>query len=129
MFCFTDGYFSATGAGSAIDKAQGLPGVPPLTPLQREAIAVYRATVEECAADIPFEPGDVQFLNNFVTLHSRRAYEDWSDPARKRHLLRLWIADPQGRTIPPSQRHGYEGCGIHLRDVPLNAPLDVLEAA
>lgn len=129
MFCFTDGYFSATGAGSAIDKAQGLPGVPPLTPLQREAIAVYRSTVEECAADIPFEPGDVQFLNNFVTLHSRRAYEDWSDPTRKRHLLRLWIADPRGRTIPASQRNGYEGCGVHLRDVPLNAPLDVLEAA
>ena len=129
MFCFTDGFFSATGAGSAIDKAQGLPGVPPMTALQREAIEVYRTTVEECAADIPFEPGDVQFLNNFVTLHSRRTYEDWPEPDRKRHLLRLWLADPQGRTIPRSQREGYEGLGILLKGAALNAPLDVMAEA
>jgi hypothetical protein len=129
MFCVTDGYFSATGAGSAIDKAQGLPGVPPLTPAQREAIEFYRMTVEACAADIPFEPGDVQFLNNFVTLHSRRAYDDWPEPERKRHLLRLWLADPEGRRIPPEQRAGYEGRGIRLRGAALNAPLDVLETA
>ena len=30
IFSFIDGYFSATGAGAAIDKAQKLPGVPPL---------------------------------------------------------------------------------------------------
>jgi len=125
MFCFTDGYFSATGAGSAIDKAQGLPGVPPLTPLQQEAIDVYRATVEECAADIPFLPGDVQLLNNYVTLHSRRAYDDWPDPARKRHLLRLWLGDPQGRPLPREQREGYEGRGVLLRGASPNAPLDV----
>jgi hypothetical protein len=129
MFCFTDGFFSATGAGSAIDKAQGLPGVPPLSPEQCEAIEFYRTTVEDCAADIPFEPGDVQFLNNFVTLHSRRAYEDWPEPQRKRHLLRLWLADPDGRRIPPEQRAGYEGRGVRLRGAALNAPLDVLEAA
>ncbi len=129
MFSFTEGYFSAMGAGSAIDKAQGLPGVPPLTPEQKEAIEVYRQTVEECAADIPFRPGDVQFLNNYVTLHSRRAYEDWPEPERKRHLLRLWLADPQGRVIPKQQREGYEGTGILPAGVKLNAPLDVSELA
>jgi len=130
MFCFTDGYFSATGAGSAIEKAQGLPGVPPLTPEQEEAIAVYRQTVDECAADIPFRPGDIQFLNNYVTLHSRRSYEDWPDRQRKRHLLRLWLADPDGRRpIPKAQQEGYEGSGVLPLGVKLSAPLDVSELA
>src|SRR5438876_113531 len=88
IFSFTAGYFSATGLGAVIDKAQGLPGVPKFTAEQREAIELYRATVEASAIDIDFRPGDIQFLNNFVMLHTRRAYEDWPEPARKRHLLR-----------------------------------------
>jgi len=82
MFSFTQGYFSATGAGAAIDKAQKLPGVPSYTGAQKEAVALYRQTVEECAVDIPFEAGDIQFLNNFVTLHTRREYEDWAEEGR-----------------------------------------------
>jgi len=129
MFSFTEGYFSATGAGSAIEKAQGLPGVPPLSHAQKEAIDFYRQVVDECAADIPFCRGDVQFLNNYVTLHSRRAYEDWPEPSRKRHLLRLWLSDPEGRAIPSEQRAGYEGAGVLPAGVKLNAPLDVDELA
>jgi hypothetical protein len=125
IFSFTDGYFSATGAGAAIDKAQGLPGVPPYTPLQKEAVDFYRDTVEECAVDIGFAPGDVQFLNNFVTLHTRREYQDWPDEARKRHLLRLWLSDPEGRPIPKEQREGRSGRGVLLEGVQFVAPLDV----
>ncbi|MDB5774233.1 MAG: hypothetical protein JWP38_366 [Herbaspirillum sp.] len=128
IFSFADGYFSATGAGSAIDKAQGLPGVPPMTPLQAEAIRVYRAVCEECLADIPFKPGDVQFLNNYVALHTRRDYEDWPEAERKRHLLRLWLSDPDNRPIPTAQREGYRGRGVLPDGVKLNAPLDVIEA-
>jgi hypothetical protein len=129
MFSFTQGYFSATGAGAAIDKAQKLAGVPPYTEAQKEAVSLYRRTVEECAVDIPFEPGDIQFLNNFVTLHTRRAYEDWPDEGRKRHLLRLWLSDPDGRPIPKEQREGRSGRGVHLSGVELSAPLDVDAAA
>jgi hypothetical protein len=125
IFSFTDGYFSATGAGAVIDKAQDLPGVPKFTALQKEAVEVYRATVEECALDIDFKPGDIQFLNNFVMLHTRREYEDWPEPARKRHLLRLWLSDPVGRPIPQEQRQGRAGRGVRLAGVRLVAPLDV----
>ena len=129
IFSFTDGYFSATGAGIAIDKATKLPGVPPLTATQKEAIDVYRTTVEECAVDIDFKPGDIQFLNNFVTLHTRREYQDWPEASRKRHLLRLWLSDPAGRPIPKEQRTGRAGSGVHIEGVPLVAPLDVGVAA
>lgn len=129
MFSFHQGYFSAIGAGIAVDRAQALPGVPPLTPLQKEAIEVYRQVVHECAADIPFRPGDVQLLNNYVTLHTRRGFEDWPEPSRKRHLLRLWLSDPEGRPIPKEQREGRSGRGVVLAGVKLNVPLDMSEPA
>jgi Taurine catabolism dioxygenase TauD, TfdA family len=129
IFSFTDGYFSATGVGAVIDKAQALPGAPKFTAVQREAVEVYRQTVEECALDIDFRRGDIQFLNNFVMLHTRREYEDWSDAARKRHLLRLWLYDAAGRPIPQEQREGRFGRGVAVKGVARIAPLDVDAAA
>lgn len=129
IFCFADGYFSALGLGAAVDKAQKLPGVPPFTPAQTEAIALYRATVEACAVDMDLVPGDIQFLNNFVTLHTRRGYEDWPQPERKRHLLRLWLHDPMSRPLPKDLREGRQGRGVRLDGVKLVAPLDVDAAA
>src|SRR5262245_24990981 len=129
IFAFVDGIFSATGLGAAVEKAQRIPGVPKFTPAQAEAAEVYRQTVEECALDIDFQRGDIQFLNNFVMLHTRREYEDWSDPARKRHLLRLWLSDPNGRTIPKDQREGRAGRGVNVKGVARSAPLDVEAAA
>jgi Taurine catabolism dioxygenase TauD, TfdA family len=129
IFSFTDGFFSATGAGAAIDKAQALPGVPSMTAIQKEAVAFYRKTVHECAVDISFEPGDIQFLNNFVTLHTRRAYQDWPEFERRRHLLRLWLRDENGRPIPEDQRRGRSGSGIKIDGLRISAPLDVGLAA
>jgi hypothetical protein len=39
-----------------------------------------------------FQPGDMQFLKNALILHARTAYDDWPEPERKRHLLRLWLS-------------------------------------
>src|SRR5262247_333186 len=126
---FKQPIFSFTsGVGAAIDKAQNLPGVPKFTPAQKEAVEVYRQTVEECALDIDFERGDIQFLNNFVMLHTRREYHDWPQPERKRHLLRLWLYDANGRPIPKAQREGRFGRGVSVKGVTRVAPLEA-EAA
>jgi hypothetical protein len=129
IFCFHEGYFSALGLGVAVEKAYALPGVPPMTATQKQAVELYRATVEDCAADMDFQPGDIQFLNNFVTLHTRRGYEDWPQPERKRHLLRLWLRDPASRPLPQAIREGRTGRGVHLAGIKLIAPLDVDAAA
>jgi alpha-ketoglutarate-dependent taurine dioxygenase len=129
IFCFADGYFSAIGLGAAIDKAQQLPGVPPFTQAQKDAIALYRTTVEACAVDMDFQPGDIQFLNNFVTLHTRREFEDWPEAERKRHLMRLWLSDPASRPLLKVVREGRTGRGVQLKGVKLVAPLDVTDAA
>jgi len=127
IFTFHQGCFSAVGAGSSVDKAQGLPGVPPWSAAQQEAIALYREIAEELLLDIPFQSGDIQFLNNHVALHTRRDYEDWPEPERKRHLLRLWLYDAESRPIPLEQRYGFRGRGVLPAGVQLNAPLDVGE--
>ncbi len=128
VFSFTQGYFSAMGVGSTIEKAQLLADVPKLTPRQLEAINIYRETVSECAYDMPFVPGDIQLLNNLVTLHSRRSFEDWPEPDRKRHLLRLWLADPGGRPIPEDQQRGRSRRGIVIDGLKPVVPLEVAAA-
>ncbi len=70
--------------------------MPPLGPAQREAIEMVERTANDPALylDMEFRPGDIQWLKNSVILHKRTAYEDWDEPERKRHLLRLWLAAP-----------------------------------
>ena len=54
---------------------------------------VSQVPLEEARFEDPdFQPGDVQWLRNAFVLHKRTAYEDHPEPARKRHLLRLWLA-------------------------------------
>src|SRR6266851_4224212 len=55
----------------------------------------------ELRLDMDFMPGDIQFLHNHTILHARSAYEDWPETERKRHLLRLWLAPPGARPLPP----------------------------
>lgn len=68
--------------------------VPPLTPAQHELLDLYDeiALSPELCVDMEFEPGDIQLLSNHVVLHARTQYEDDPDPAKKRHLLRLWLS-------------------------------------
>ena len=58
--------------------------------------------------DMTFEPGDMQFLHNHTILHDRTAFVDWAEPEKKRHLLRLWLAAPGARPLPPiyAERYG-----------------------
>ncbi len=45
----------------------------------------------ELAITFAMERGDIQLVNNTFILHSRTAYEDYPDPDRRRHLVRLWL--------------------------------------
>lgn len=48
------------------------------------------------------KPGDMQFCNNYLVLHSRTAYLDHDTPQERRHLLRLWLKVPGIRALDPS---------------------------
>lgn len=73
-----------------------------LTPLEIEALDTLDRLTNDPAINLrmAFAPGDMQFLHNHQVLHARTDFEDWPDPARRRHLLRLWLAPAQGRPLP-----------------------------
>ena len=79
-----------------IRRAQELPDVPRMTADQTAALEMLESIANDPALylDMEFRPGDIQWLKNSVILHKRTAYEDWDEPHRKRHLLRLWLAAP-----------------------------------
>lgn len=79
--------------GWYIRDAQRHPEVPRLTAPQVEAMGLLEAIANDPAfhLEMDFQPGDVQLLNNARILHAREAYDDHDDPARRRHLLRLWL--------------------------------------
>jgi len=91
--------------------------VPPLTPLQVEALDVFDALLEDRALNLfmDFEPGDIQLLHNHQILHDRTGYVDWPEPERKRHLLRLWLAPPDGRPLPECYAPRYGSVEIGRR--------------
>jgi hypothetical protein len=72
----------------------------------------------------------MQFIHNHQILHDRTAFEDWPEPERRRHLLRLWLCPPEGRSLPPvfaercgSVEVGRRG-GVHVPVSELKAPLE-----
>src|SRR5262249_30215306 len=79
-----------------IRRAQELPDVPRTTAEQAAAPEALESIANDPTLylDMEFRPGDIQLLKNSVILHKRTEYEDWDDPQRKRHLLRLWLAAP-----------------------------------
>ena len=126
IFSFDGGEFYSVGGGIRLEHAYSLPGVPPMSAAQKEALEMYKKTIRECAAEIPFVPGDVQFLNNYVTMHTRRAYDDWPEPSRKRHLLRLWLSDPASHPMVLREESFRKGIAP-APGAKLHAPLDATE--
>lgn len=122
-----DGRFACRHIRNHINTAQRVfPEVARLTARQVAALDLFDETLrrDDLCFDMQFEPGDIQLINNHVVLHSRTDYEDHEAPAQKRHLLRLWLALPQGQalpdnwaaaykdTAPRSVRGGFRGTGI-----------------
>ena len=72
------------------------------TAVQREALEKVQeiANRPELMLTMDFQEGDVQLINNHTMLHARAAFEDWPEPGRERHLLRMWIAVDDARRRP-----------------------------
>lgn len=90
-FYHTDYFRSATDAR----------GVSLLSSSDREVLDLYNEIADspDMFLDMKLEPGDVQLVSNHTVLHSRTGYEDYPEPERRRHLLRLWISLPPDRSL------------------------------
>lgn len=115
-----------------IQSAQRFADVPRLEAKQIEALDLFDALANDASnyLDIEFKPGDIQLLHNHVILHDRTDYEDWPEPERKRHLLRLWLCPPNGRPLPRVFADRYGGTeignrgGIVLPGVKMTTPME-----
>ncbi len=103
VFHYYAGFLSVLHKRFYIDLAQRFPEVPPLTSEQVEALDLMDDVCEEPGVSLDFEtlPGDILVANNYEIVHSRTAFEDHSQPERRRHMLRLWLTIPNGRPLPP----------------------------
>jgi len=132
VFMPADGRLIAHYVRSAIRKGQLIENVPPLSDRQNEAMDFLDelANDPDIHLDMEFQPGDIQFVCNHSTFHSRTAFEDFPEPENRRHLLRLWLACEDGPTLPDWMTKSYEGAtqngrpnGIVVPGVSFKAPL------
>jgi hypothetical protein len=100
VFFWHHGQFSCRFNSIRIKLAADKTGIP----LTREEIAAIEfmesvAKRPDVRLRMTFQPGDIQYLNNFAILHSRTAFSDVAEEDRKRLLLRLWLNTPASETM------------------------------
>ena len=90
--CYADGKLSTFYHADYFRSVARHTDVPPLTASEKELFTTYEAIAADPAMylDMDLQPGDIQLVSNHTILHARTEYQDWEDPARRRHLLRLW---------------------------------------
>ena len=104
LYDICDGRLFGKWNRNRVKSAQNIPGVPKFT---QQQIALMDRLDEilrrpELMHTMYLEPGDLQFLNNHVMLHSRTDYIDHKEPERLRLLKRLWLAPPDSIPLPES---------------------------
>ncbi|MFJ4291819.1 TauD/TfdA family dioxygenase [Cupriavidus sp. NPDC089707] len=100
-----------------IESAQRFPEVPRLTADQIALMDLIDSLCNDPAMHLSMElkRGDMQFISNYTTLHSRTDYEDGPDPLRQRYLLRLWLDTGLIPELPPSFADRYEDMRVWQR--------------
>lgn len=93
-----DGMFNACAFPVHIRRAQKLAGVPELTETQNRALEVFDAVADKVAITLELEPGDIEYFNNHVVLHSRTGF---AGEGTGRHLLRVWLSIAGFRPLHP----------------------------
>ncbi|MAH83858.1 MAG: hypothetical protein CBB68_05780 [Rhodospirillaceae bacterium TMED8] len=104
LFDVEDGRLFAKWNRNRINTAQQLDGVPRLSEAQIECIDLLDDILRRPGAmfSMWLEPGDLQFINNHIVLHSRTEFEDYQEKDKKRLLYRLWLAPPFSVKLPDS---------------------------
>lgn len=102
IFSFHDGKLSCRYLRQYIELGHEIRGLP-LSRVEIEALDLFDSLTHQAdlRLDMMLEPGDLQFANNYAVLHSRTAFEDDTDPALHRKMVRLWVKMPNARGLAP----------------------------
>jgi hypothetical protein len=110
VFNWHEGGMSAIYQRQYIESAQRFEDAPRLDERWHEALDLLDALANDPALHflMTLQRGDIQLVHNHTLLHDRTAFENWPEPERQRHLLRLWLAPDDARPLPPvfAQRFG-----------------------
>ena len=73
----------------------------PLEKLEKAALDYLDTLVldPDIHLDMELQTGDMQLCNNYTSLHSRTEFEDYPDPERRRHMIRLWLTFRERRPM------------------------------
>ena len=65
----------------------------PLDERSARALTALDSVLEDpdLGKELDFEVGQMQIVNNRKVGHRRTAFEDWPEPERRRHLVRVWV--------------------------------------
>lgn len=104
-----DFFAARTNRKNTVAAQRDFAELPRLTQQQEEALDLLDELMpsELLCYTMELEQGDMQLLNNYVTLHSRTPFEDYDEPDRKRHLFRLWLAVPGSQPLPDDWKEYY----------------------
>jgi len=101
MFAVRDGQLSSRYLRSNLVAGHKQLGVP-LTDEEIAALNAFDriATAPENRLAFFLERGDMIVMNNYTVMHARTSFENYPEPERKRHLVRLWLDAPGFRKVP-----------------------------
>ncbi len=110
VYSFTDGVLSCRLSRNTIESARTM-GLAKYTDLEVAALEYLDtlAARQDLRLDMNLQRGDMQFINNYTTLHSRTEYQDHPDKAMRRHMVRLWIKTMPRRSVATHYDKEYNG--------------------
>ncbi|KAI0115864.1 TfdA family taurine catabolism dioxygenase TauD [Nemania sp. FL0031] len=76
------------------------PNIPPITEAQAEGLDTLHFLGDKFCVNTDFQKGDMQYINNLAIFHARDGFTD--TPEKQRHLVRLWLRDPENAWETPS---------------------------
>lgn len=68
--------------------------MPKVSDKQLYAMHVIQDLAAQFSTKLDRKQGDIQFLNNLSIMHAREAYHGANGKASSRHLLRMFLRDP-----------------------------------
>ncbi|KAJ4297711.1 hypothetical protein N0V90_005606 [Kalmusia sp. IMI 367209] len=84
------------------------PSMPDLSSEQLHALHAVEEAAQKVCTQLDRQQGDIQFINNLSILHARAAYGK-SDQPSTRHLLRMFLRDPENAWDKPvSWRNNFD---------------------
>ena len=117
VFNHYEGWLSIYIIRRHIDSTRVYPDAPRVSPELTEALDMVEALANDPRLNMTmaFEPGDMQIVHNHQIMHDRTAYEDWEERDRRRYLLRLWLAPPDGVPLPSAFAGLYGSTKLGMR--------------